>query len=64
MNKYFEVTTAFFDDGTVTAGITDIATADALPKHKRHSGGQLEIYRDYFPTLNMAKRYISRIIDK
>ena len=57
--KYYEVTTAFFDNGRVSAAITDEIERASKPKTKMHSGRRADIYRDYFATLADAREFVA-----
>ena len=57
--KFFEVTTMFFDNGAVSAAITDRIEAARRPKMKMHSGARCDVYRDYFPSLKEARDFVA-----
>ena len=48
MNTYYCVTTAFYDDGRVVAGITDTIEAQVKPENTFTEKRNRDIYNDWF----------------
>ena len=48
MNTYYCVTTAYYDDGRVTAAITDIVDSETEPESGMKSTRRKDIYCDWY----------------
>ena len=58
MNKYYEVRSQFFDDGSVVANIMGMVEASRKPVTKARSLKRCDVYLDYFSTKDEAIRFI------
>lgn len=58
MKTYYCVTTAFYDDGRVTAAITDEVQAIAKPESTNKTTSTKDIYCDWFESKEDATAFI------
>lgn len=54
LKTYYCVTSAFYDDGTVRAAITDRKEANAAPQNTYYSASNRDIYVDWYANYNDA----------
>lgn len=59
MKTYFCVTSAFYDDGRVTAAITDSKEAEQKPENTYNGSARgRDIYSDWFESKEEAEKYV------
>ena len=58
MKEYFCVTSSYYNDGRVTATLTDIKQAEKKPQKHFKETGRCDIYTDWFDSENDAQAFI------
>ena len=58
MKKYYCVTSAFYDDGRVVAGITGSREAERKPESRCTEKSDRDIYEDWFESMEQAREFV------
>lgn len=58
MKTYYCVTTKFYDNGDVMAGMTDIREAEVKPESEFKELPTCDVYKDWFRTRKEAEQFI------
>ena len=58
MKKYYSVTSAFYDDGRVVAGITGSREAESKPESRCTAKSDRDIYEDWFESMEEAGEFV------
>lgn len=59
--KWYGVKTVFYDDGSITAQMTDPMIAPAKPEDTTRQTETLDIYTEWFETRKHASKYIEDV---
>ena len=58
MKKYYAVTSSYFDNGRISAAITDVIEANEQPQNEYHEGKRCDVYIDWFDNRLEAEAHV------
>lgn len=60
MKNWYCVTNSYYDNGRVTAAITNIIQSEQKPEDTYNEGKRCDVYNNWFDNINDANKFIAQ----